>query len=322
MRILYIPNQYTQQRQREYKRWIYPVLLAMEAEYHRKQGHTVVWEEGTGTFNKIYSEPIGIDFLSLPFPDRVFTKAMDTKYQSNGNFKYLPGTYMQVASSCWWKKCTFCKETIDNRPYQVRDLDSVMREIESCKKLGFKEIFDDSGTFPTGDWLKEFCKEVKKYDIKLGCNMRLIDLDWKMMKQAGFRMVLFGLESANQETLDKINKGGQVGKTEEILKKASKSGLEPHISIMLGYPWETERDASNTIRFARRLLTKGYAKTAQGSVFDIIGHNADDKYHRAIRGLFKVAYSPEFWFNKIKDIKTKEDFKYLLRSIKRGINDN
>jgi hypothetical protein len=40
----------------------------------------------------------------------VWTKAVDKKYQTNGNFKYNPGTYIQSASGCWWGKCTFCVE--------------------------------------------------------------------------------------------------------------------------------------------------------------------------------------------------------------------
>ena len=45
MRILYLPNAYSQQRQREKKRKIYPVLMAMEAEWYRRQGHEVVWNK-------------------------------------------------------------------------------------------------------------------------------------------------------------------------------------------------------------------------------------------------------------------------------------
>ena len=56
------------------------------------------------------------------------------------------------------------------------------------------------------------------------------------------RFLLFGLESASQTTLDKLIKGNKV---EEILpscKAASDAGLSPHITVMLGYPWETEED--------------------------------------------------------------------------------
>ena len=34
--------------------------------------------------------------------------------------------------------------------------------------------------------------------------------EYKLMKKAGFRFVLFGLESANQATLDRINKGEKI----------------------------------------------------------------------------------------------------------------
>jgi hypothetical protein len=35
--------------------------------------------------------------------------------------------------------------------------------------------------------------------------MRICSVDFDLLRRAGFRMVLFGIESANQETLDKIN---------------------------------------------------------------------------------------------------------------------
>ena len=111
MRILYIPNEYSQQRQREKKRKIYPVLMAMEAEWYRKQGHEVFWDEDLvyiGAVDRIITEPEGLPFLSLPHPDRVFTRWWE--YQDNGNFKYRPGTYIQAANGCWWGKCIFCVE--------------------------------------------------------------------------------------------------------------------------------------------------------------------------------------------------------------------
>ena len=50
--------------------------------------------------------------------------------------------------------------------------------------------------------------------IKISCNMRLNAIKdiktYKLMKKAGFRMILFGIESANQKTLDKINKNLRV----------------------------------------------------------------------------------------------------------------
>jgi len=86
------------------------------------------------------------------------------------------------------------------------------------------------------------------------------------MKKAGFRMLLFGLESANQETLDKINKGITVIDLIKDCKNAKLAGLEPHLTIMVGYPWETREDAWNTFKLAKHLFEKGWADTLQVTV--------------------------------------------------------
>ena len=173
MKILYLPNEYSQQRQREKKRWIYPVLLAMEAQSRIQQGHEVVWDKPGTPADKIVTEPEGLPFLSLPWPDRAATNAFDKKYQENGNFKYRPGTYIQAASGCWHGRCTFCVERFNK--WQVRRPLDVYNEILYCKWIGFKEIFDDSGTFPTGPWLDEFLS-FPPPGVTLGCNMRMLSL--------------------------------------------------------------------------------------------------------------------------------------------------
>ena len=47
---------------------------------------------------------------------------------------------------------------------------------------------------------------------------------------------------------------------------AKKAGLEPHLTIMLGYPWETEEMALNTINLAKRLFKNGYVDTMQATI--------------------------------------------------------
>ena len=323
MKLLYMPHEYSQQRQRERKAHIYPVLMAMEATYYKKLNHHVAWRsDGTLTghdyiwYDRVIHKPEGLPFLDLPKPDRHLTNAMQYAY-NNGNFKYTPGTYIQAASSCWWGKCTFCVEK--DKPYIVREVADVIDEIKECKSLGYREIFDDSGTFPIGGWLDEFLDKFRRVEgIYLGCNLRLGDWDYSNMFSSGFRMVLFGVESANQSTLDKINKGVKVEDIKYI-KKAAESGLEPHIAVMFGYPWETDSDSINTLRLVHYLLKKGHAKTAQAS-FYTTRETANESQRRYVRRIYDVAWSPRFWLNKIKDIKDKDDLKYLWRAIKKGIS--
>ena len=49
-------------------------------------------------------------------------------------------------------------------------------------------------------------------------------------------------------------------------KMAKRAGLEPHLTIMVGYPWETKQDAMATIELAKDLFRKGYADTLQATI--------------------------------------------------------
>ena len=129
-----------------------------------------------------------------------------------------------------------------NLPLTIsEDLDNKLKH-----KYNIKEIMDDTGCFPIKKWLNDFCnlmieRKLNK-KVNIDCNMRFGSVneeEYRLMKKAGFRFLLFGLESASQITLDKLKKGN---KAEEILtscKAASDAGLSPHITVMLGYPWET-----------------------------------------------------------------------------------
>jgi radical SAM superfamily enzyme YgiQ (UPF0313 family) len=328
MKILYLPNQHSQQRQHEKPVWIYPVLMAMEAEYYRQRGHYVQWDYpfpmgiDKGAWDKIISEPEGLPFLDLPSPDRIFTRAMDPKYQAYGNYKYLPATHMMAARDCWYAKCTFCEWAKKYPKVETRSIKSVIEEMKQIQAQGFREVFDDSGTFPVGAWLTEFC--IKKFfanglrDFVISCNMRIgAGADFKLMKQAGFRMVLFGVESANQSTLNKLNKGVNANEIIKDVKKAAYEGLEPHIAVMFGYPWESEAEERKTLTLVHYLLRKGYAKTAQASLYRVPGETPIDRGN--VKRIYNVACNAEFWIRKLNDVRSWADFTYLLKAIKKGV---
>ncbi len=84
-------------------------------------------------------------------------------------------------------------------------------------QYGVKSVFDDTGCFPAGEWLKRFANLMieRGYNkkVQFSCNMRFGALkreDYHLMKKAGFRMLLFGIESGNQATLDRLNKGTSI----------------------------------------------------------------------------------------------------------------
>lgn len=206
----------------------------------------------------------------MPHIDRELTK-WKLYSEKNGNFRRLPGTYIMSGRDCWHGKCTFCSWTTLYPNFRARDPLDVVDEIgELIENYGVREIMDDTGSFPVGEWLNTFCEEMirRGYNkrVKIDCNMRfgtLKSLDYKLMKKAGFRFMLFGLESANQPTLDRLQKGLQVDAILEGASAARKAGLDVHVTVMFGYPWEGREEIENTVTLARKLLIKGLAYTLQ-----------------------------------------------------------
>ena len=335
MRYLFPLSPWNQQRQFEKPVWVYPAHIAAYATYLRNNGHEVIWDKFSDNgreniilnrlaFDEVIKDDFQIDvpFDQLPFPDRVFTDAKNPRWQSYGNYKFHPATHMMASNLCWWGKCTFCIDTLKlekGEPQQTRSVAHVIEEIDDLIAHGYKEVFDDSGSFPIGKWLEEFCKEMRKHNrsrkIVVGCNQKPIHLDYRMMKEAGFRFILVGVESANQETLDRIKKGQHQPNVEKNLKAMADAGLEPHLTSMFGYEWETHEDAMKTVNFIHRMLKSGYVKTAQASVYSSprTAPDPNSKGHKYIPMIYDVYRSPAFWYRKIKDIRCVEDVTYLIR---------
>ena len=213
------------------------------------------------------------DLNSLPFIDRDLTKAhlYYEKWKKREPFRYT-----MVGRDCQWGKCTFCSWTTTYPSFRTRSVKSLLDEIEMLvERYGAREIFDDTGNFPAGGWLKSFCNGMIERglnkEVLFSCNMRfdylvrrpeIVDL----MKKAGFRKVKSGLESANQLTLDRIQKNITVEDTLEGCRLASQAGLDVHLTIMVGYPWESREDVLRTVQLTKEIMTKGYAEMLQSTV--------------------------------------------------------
>lgn len=215
----------------------------------------------------------GGDLNSLPFIDRKLTKAhlYFEKWKKREPFRYT-----MAGRDCQWGKCSFCSWTTLFPSFRRRTVNNVLDEIEMLvEHHGAREIFDDTGNFPAGAWLREFCLGMIERglhrEILFSCNMRfdflvkqpeLLDL----MKRAGFRKMKSGLESASQSTLNRINKNIKVENIIEGCRLATRAGLNIQLTVMVGYPWETRDDAVKTLDLARDLMARGDAEMLQSTV--------------------------------------------------------
>ena len=191
----------------------------------------------------------------------------------NGNFLQTPGTYAtSVIRDCTFGKCTFCRYNGPELSFSIMDIKKSVDEYENLiNNYKVREIFDDSGVWYRGQDARNFANEIIKRGLhKKGCyfgfNTRFEYLDEdtiKLLSKANFRFILIGLESGNNETLINLKKGYTTETVKDTLKMFVKYGLHPHLTIMVGYYWETKKMLDDTVKFVRELMFKGYARTLQ-----------------------------------------------------------
>ena len=298
------------------------------------------------------------DLTALPLIDRELTKWRLYAYD-NGNFKFSPGAYTMVGRDCWWGKCKFCSWTTLYPCFRSMKPEQLIGEIEHLvNNFGIKEIMDDTGTFPVGNWLRKFCnlmidKGLNKR-VRISCNMRFGKLklsDYKLMRRAGFRFILYGLESAKQSTLNKLDKGILIEDIVKGCELAKKADLNPHITCMIGYPWESFNDALETVNLAKSLFKKGWVDTLQATIvipypgtklYDLCKKNKWLLYDgtdgwpfydmripimkspldslsikKLTRELYKSFFVPRYVFRKLFSIRSLNDLSFIIRGIKK-----
>ena len=258
----------------------------------------------------------------------------------NGNFLQTPGTYASsVIRDCMFGKCTFCRY---NGPELSFSKMSVIKSVDEYENLiinhGVKEIFDDSGVWFRGKDAIDFAKEIIKRGLhKKGCyfgfNTRFEYLDEETIKwlsKANFRFILIGLESGSNYTLNKLNKGYSMLEIKKNLELMTKYGLHPHLTIMVGYYWETKEMLDETVNVVKELMFKGLARTLQVTICTpvdytpyhiecidkdkLIVSNYNDfdmskvivktpiehsHYYKAIKDMYSIAFHPKFILRQI-----------------------
>jgi radical SAM superfamily enzyme YgiQ (UPF0313 family) len=229
-------------------------------------------------------------------------------------------------------------------------------------KYNVKEIFDDSGVWYRGNDARNFAREIisrglNKKNCYFGFNTRFEYLDEetiRLLADANFRFILIGLESGSNFSLNKLKKGytrETVIKTLEIMKKY---GLHPHLTIMVGYYWETEEMLNETVNFVKELMFSGLARTLQVTLCtpldytpyheecikenvltatSYIDHDMSklivktpiphQKYYNAVKKMYYIAFHPRFilrqilFLFKFKKRDWQFFFTYSVRAIRR-----
>ena len=159
-------------------------------------------------------------------------------------------------------KCKFCTvPSFWKNTYRQRSPENVFREI--CilvEHYGVNKIFilDDSFTANKGNTLK-LLSMIKDYKINFewACLTRADLLDEELvstMAETGCSTISIGVESANQDTLDYLNKKIKLQTIEYAISLIKKYKIRVRCSYIFGFPNETERHLDNNIMFIKKTL--------------------------------------------------------------------
>jgi len=200
----------------------------------------------------------------LPWPMRE-SLPMERYYDVPGGLR-VPSVQMLASRGCPFH-CIFCawpQIMYKKGSYRTRDIKDVVDEMEYLVNyFGFKSIYFDDDTWNIGKKrILEFCKEVRKKNEE-----GRLGVPWAMMaradlmdeeqlvalKKAGLHAVKYGIESADQDILNRANKSMDLKKAERMVKLTMAMGIKTHLTFTFGLPGETRQTAEKTIDYALRL---------------------------------------------------------------------
>ncbi|MEA2037370.1 MAG: radical SAM protein [Nanoarchaeota archaeon] len=198
-----------------------------------------------------------IDELPFPAWDLFDIK----KYKSPRlTSKKSPVGKMESSRGCPFA-CTYCNKCIFKRRFRAKSVNRVVDEIEYMLKIGFKEIHIEDDCFTADiERAKKICDEIIRRKLKLYMNfqngIRVDRVDEELfhkMKKAGCYRVSLGVESGNQEILNKIKKGTNLEQLRKAFKLAKKAKIETIGFFMVALPGDTKETIDQTIEFAKEL---------------------------------------------------------------------
>ena len=155
------------------------------------------------------------------------------------------------------RKCRFCSERLLYKKFRVRPVKNVIEEIRHHRSKNKTEYFIFHDSLINGDMkkLEKLCDKIienfgsinweAQIAIRNDISQELLD----KMKKSGCYNLFVGLESGCQKTLKNMNKGFSLKDAVNFFKKLNNAHLFFGISIIIGYPGETEHDFRKSLDF-------------------------------------------------------------------------
>ncbi|MEW6266561.1 MAG: radical SAM protein [Thermodesulfobacteriota bacterium] len=152
--------------------------------------------------------------------------------------------------------CRFC--IMSQLGYKVRPVRDVLTELTQLKSSGINEIYFNDQTFGcVPARLEELCQGLIEQDYRLSwCCWSRVDTAYRhleLLKRAGCHTIMFGVESAADETLDVFRKGFTLDQVKRTFGRCRELGLRTVATYIIGLPDEDRLQIERTINLALEL---------------------------------------------------------------------
>jgi radical SAM superfamily enzyme YgiQ (UPF0313 family) len=229
-------------------------LLALCTQKDWREVPGIVFHEGGKVFQTPRSKK-PTNLSDLPAPAFHLTDPSKYAYELLGR----PFALFETSRGCPYE-CTFCLKSMYGRGVRYKPIEQLMKEIEQAVTIfGFRYgyFIDLEFTTKRGHAM-EICDQLitRNYPFLWCCQTRADAVDavlLKRMKQAGCRLIHFGIESGSPRILRETKKGINRDTIQEGIRRTREAGIETACFFMLGFPGETRSEMEETLSFARAL---------------------------------------------------------------------
>lgn len=155
------------------------------------------------------------------------------------------------------RRCDFCSERLLYRRFRARKVDNVIEEIRYHKDKNKINSFVFFDSMINGDLIKleDLCVKIIanfgsiNWEAQIAVRTDMKQSIFDKIKKSGCYNLFVGLESGSDRTLKRMNKGFSAMQAKDFFIKLSKAKIFFGISLITGYPKETEADFQEGVDF-------------------------------------------------------------------------
>lgn len=211
-----------------------------------------------GTINPPRAYAENLNHVPLPNLDLV-----DLSKYSGINSGKDRSMFIMASRGCPFQ-CIYCNKSIFGSTTRFRKPDKIIEEIRWLHETyDINHIYFQDDTFNLKrEWIEEILNKIISEGLNVNisymapfrANKKLVDEKLlKLMKEANFKTIFYGVESGNQDMLNRMKKGLTLDELRRAFKLTKEADIDIIAAFIIGLPGENHKTVRDTIEFWKEL---------------------------------------------------------------------